>query len=97
VLRLELSREADAELVSMLEYGSAQFGWDAAEAYVARFDQAFALLCEHPEIGAVHNQVRPPIRSWSHHSHRIFYDIEGAVIVVRRILHHSQDVVRWLG
>ncbi len=97
MLRLELSREADADLIGMLEYGGVQFGWDAAEAYVARFDQTFALLCEYPEIGAVHHQVRPPIRSWSHHSHRIFYDIEADAIVIRRILHQSQDVVRWLG
>lgn len=96
MLRLELSREADADLIGMLEYGGEQFGWAAAEAYVARFDQSFALLCEYPEIGTVHHQVRPPIRSWSHYSHRIFYDIEAEAIFVRRILHQSQDVVRWL-
>ena len=71
--------------------------WNQAEAYVASFDESFALLFEHPRIGAVHPDVRPPIHSWRHGSHRIFYDIEDDMIIVRRILHKSMDVAAVAG
>jgi toxin ParE1/3/4 len=95
-MRLELSREADADVVGILEYGAVHYGWDRAEAYAASFDESFAVLLEHPRIGALYPDVRPPIHSWPHGSHRIYYDIEGDTIVVRRILHKSVDVARWL-
>jgi toxin ParE1/3/4 len=96
-MRLELSDEADKDLVDILEYGTANFGWDRAEAYAASFEESFARLIDHPHIGALHPEVCPPIHSWPHGSHRIFYDVEGDRIVVQRILHKSVDVARWLG
>jgi toxin ParE1/3/4 len=95
-MRHELSRAADADIVGILDYGAANFGWDRAEAYVAGFDNSFALLTQYPEIGAVHDDIRPPIRSLPYGSHRIYYDIEGDVILVRRILHMSRDAKLWL-
>jgi toxin ParE1/3/4 len=38
--------------------------------------------------------VRPLIRSLPHASHRVFYDVFGNEIVVRRILHKAVDVQR---
>lgn len=81
----------------MLEYGFERFGWARAEAYVESFDDSFALLCEYPLIGVLHEDIRPPIRSLYHRSHRIFYDIECDVVAVQRILHHSMDVNLHLG
>lgn len=96
-MRVELSRDADFDMIGILEYGAAQFGWNRAEAYGESFDDGFALLCDYPLIGALHGDIRPPIRSLGHRSHRIFYDIEGDVIIVQRILHHSMDVKQHLG
>lgn len=96
-MRLELSDEADADIIGILKYGSANFGWERAEAYVASFEESFVRLIDHPQIGALHPTVRPPIHSWPHGSHRIFYDIIEDAIVVQRILHKSVDVARWLG
>lgn len=96
-MRLELSGQADADIVGIMEYCAVEFGWDKAETYVQSFDEAFALLVEYPEIGAVHPDVRPPIRSLAHGSHLIFYDVEAVTIIVRRLLHKAMDVGRWLG
>jgi toxin ParE1/3/4 len=96
VLRLELSRAADADVDSILDYGAANFGWDEAEAYAQSFHESFALLSEYPEMGAVYPGIRPPVRSWGHGSHRIFYAIYDDTIIIRRILHQSVDVKRWL-
>lgn len=38
MIPLELAEAADADVVDMLTYGGGQFGWTAAEAYVASFD-----------------------------------------------------------
>ena len=81
-MRVELSRKADLDFIDILEYGAEQFGWDCAEAYAQSFEDSFAQLCDYPLIGAVHDDIRPPIRSLRHGSHRIFYDIEGEGIVV---------------
>jgi toxin ParE1/3/4 len=95
-VRLELSRAADADLVGILDFGTERFGWDGAEAYVASFDRSFALMLDHPLIGAVYPDILPPIRSLAHGSHRIFYDVTESMILVQRILHKSVDVQRWL-
>lgn len=76
--------------------GAEAFGEAAAEAYVAGFEATFALIAAHPFAGAVHDEVRPPIRSLPHGSHRVFYDLVEGCAVVQRILHKAMDVQRHL-
>lgn len=89
---LELSEAAIADLAEILEYGVATFGEQTGEDYVAGFESAFALIAEHPMAGAVHDFVRPPIRSLAHGRHRIYYDFMGTSVIVQRILHHAMDI-----
>lgn len=93
----ELSRGADCDLVNILTYGADAYGWDSAEAYVAGFGRSFALMARHPEIGVFHEEFRPPIRSLPYGSHRLFYDVEPGRIIIRRVLHKSVDLGRWIG
>ena len=72
-----LSEAADADLAAILDYGVERFGAETGEAYVAGFKASFDLIAEHPLAGAVHGEIRPPIRSLPHGSHRIFYDVLG--------------------
>lgn len=95
-MRLEVSEEANADLDGIFDYGAEAFGVDAAAAYVRRFDEAYALLREHPYAGPEHDRVRPPIRSLSCGGHRIFYDVLDDRVVVRRVLHKAMDVERHL-
>ncbi len=91
-----LSLAADADLTDILNYGVGAFGEDASEAYVAGFDASFAFISKYPLAGAVHDEVRPPIRSLPHGSHRIFYDVLAEGVIVQRILHKAMDVGRWV-
>ncbi|MEA3061301.1 MAG: toxin ParE1/3/4 [Sphingomonadales bacterium] len=91
-----ISEAADADLVEILECGTENFGLERAEAYVASFQTTFDLLSRHPRAGAVHDEVRPPIRSLPHGSHRVFYDVFEAEVIVQRILHKAVDVKRHL-
>lgn len=96
LLAVEISHLADVDFVGILEYGSEMFGRDNAERYVTGFDDSLALLAQFPEIGFLHSEFRPPIRSFPHGSHRIFYDIAADRIIVQRVLHKSRDAQRWL-
>jgi plasmid stabilization system protein ParE len=68
---VELSEAADADLVEILSYGTEAFGEERAEAYVESFKENSDLISMHPLAGAVHDEVRPPIRSLPHGSHRL--------------------------
>lgn len=96
MIRVEISEAADADLAEILDYGSQTFGRDRAEAYVASFQTTFDLIKRHPYAGAVHDEVRPPIRSLPHGSLRIFYDVFESQVVVQRILHKAVDLQRHL-
>ena len=96
MIPVELSEAADADLTEVLSYGAEAFGEERAEAYVAGFATTFALISAYSFSGAVHDEVRPPIRSLPHGSHRVFYDVLEDRAIVQRILHKAMDVQRHL-
>jgi toxin ParE1/3/4 len=96
-MRLEFSREADADIADMIHYGAENFGWVAAEAYAQSFEPRFDRLLEHPLIGMAHPELKSGLRSIPHRGHRIYYSVDDEVLTIRRILHKSRDVKRWLG
>ena len=96
MMAVVLSEAADADLAAILDYGVERFGAETGEAYVAGFKASFDLIAEHPLAGAVHDEIRPPIRSLPHGSHRIFYDVLQDRVVIQRILHKAMDVERHL-
>ncbi len=91
-----VSGSASADLVGIKAYSVKQFGQRVTSEYLAGFERCFALLAEHPHIGMLHNEIRPAIRSIPNGSHRIYYDVEGDTVMIRRILHKASDIKRWL-
>lgn len=89
---VHLRAAADADLAAILDFGVETFGEAVGTDYVRSFDLAFALLERHPEAGAVHPEIDPPIRCLHHKRHRIFYDIEDGTIWIVRVLHHAMDI-----
>src|SRR3990170_2813655 len=89
---LKVSAQAERDLKSIYEYSVERFGIDIAETYILGFDKAFDRLRRFPQVGAVHIKVTPAIRSFVHKSHRIFYDFDGGVVTITRILHRAQDI-----
>lgn len=96
-MRLELSREADDDITKMLGYGAENFRWAAAEAYAKSFELRFDRLIAHRQIGMAHPELKSGLRSIPHGSNRIYYSVDNEVLTIRRILHKSRDVKRWLG
>ena len=89
--KLRLREAAAADLAEILEDSVERFGEPVAEDYLRSFEHAFDRLRDYPRCGALRTDLDPPIRSLSHRSHRIFYDIEGETIWIVRILHHAMD------
>lgn len=96
MMPVELSDAAAADLTAIWNYGAERFGADMADDYVRGFAAPLALIAEHPGIGAIHDRVRPPIRSLPHRSHRIYYDVLIDQVMVQRVLHKAADIERWL-
>ena len=97
VAEVRLRAAADADLASILEFSVARFGEEVGEAYLRSFEQAFDLLRRHPMAGALRLEIDPPIRCLPHRSHRIFYDMEGDIVWIVRVLHHAMDAEGRLG
>ena len=96
-MRLRKSRLAETDLAAIADYGVDNFGAERALAYINAIEGRCRELLLHPELGRAERELRPDIRSLSAGSHRIYYSVEGEVLMVRRVLHKAMDFGRWLG
>lgn len=96
VIELRLSSAARADLVGIRIYSNQQFGGDTADAYFLGFDDAFDLLGRHPKAGEAKAKLGKGIRCLMHRKHRIFYQVDGEVVLIVRVVHHAMDARRAL-
>jgi toxin ParE1/3/4 len=89
---VRLSPRASADLDDIAAYGLARHGKDSAAAYFQSFHKVFALLEDHPLSGQIDEDTG--FRRWHHRSHRIFYRVDEAEVLIVRIVHQSRDVGR---
>jgi toxin ParE1/3/4 len=88
---LDLSPAARADLLDIRIYSVDQFGVEVADSYFLGFDAVFALLREHPMVGASRVDLGQGIRCLIHRQHRIFYYVDGDTVVIVRVVHHARD------
>jgi toxin ParE1/3/4 len=91
VARIRLLSTAKTDLIEIRQFSFAEFGPDVADAYFLGFKKAFSLLRTHPLAGAEKPNLGSDIRCLVHRRHRIFYSVEGDLILIRRIIHHARD------
>lgn len=96
MVRLRLLATAKADLIEIRRFSFEQFGADVANIYFQGFKKAFGLLRTHPLAGAATPELGPDIRCFIHRSHRVFYSVDGDLVLIRRIIHHSRDATRAL-
>jgi plasmid stabilization system protein ParE len=92
VLRLEISDDADTDLLEILRYGCASFGVDVGERYFLSFDETFQLLREYPELGPVSLLLPGQVRTRIHRSHRIFYRVDTDCVFIGRVMHIKRQI-----
>lgn len=94
-MKLVKSGAAGRDLDDIFDYTLTTWGIEQAEAYVASFDDAFARLRDHPEIGMT-LEFAPRFRRLRHRHHLILYELLPGRLRVVRILHERMDVTRTL-
>jgi len=72
-------------------HGASQWGLDSAIEFVRNFDEAFAIITRHPDLGRRRDELGDGVRSWLHRGHVIYYLHVGEEVVIGRILHGSTE------
>ena len=93
-----LTRQADADLTAIYRYGRRTWGQAQAARYANQLQQSFTMLAMRPHAGRRREELRPPgLHSFVQGSHVIFYQPQPYGVLIVRVLHGSQDVLRHLG
>lgn len=93
---VKFSNAAEADLVEIDEFSASRFGEDVAETYMHGFGDAFGLLRDFPLAAPLHPELGEGVRCLVHRQHRIFYCVDGDVVLIVRIVHHAMDADRAL-
>lgn len=94
MVEVNVSVEARADMLEIHSQSTNRFGSDVADQYIDGIDRALSRLIVYPELGPVYQRLRPPLRFLVCRSHHIFYDFDGVVVSVIRILHHAMNAQR---
>ena len=93
---VELSREADADLDDILDYGIAAHGRERAETYLRTLAQGLDMIGDYPRLGRARNELRLELRDLPIAQHHIFYRFDCEPVLVARVLDKAMDPVRHL-
>ena len=93
---IRFSPAARADLKDIGRFSRREFGKAVADKYLFGLDQVFDRLALHPYSGEAQPKLGTGVRRSTHRRHRIFYEVEGEVVLILRIFHHTSDVKRSL-
>lgn len=92
--KIVLSREADQDLIDILQYTLATWGAAQMDAYTAAIDKGLTLLARNPRLGRARNDLFPGCRSFQVEQHTIFYRVDEIALSIARILHQRMNARR---
>lgn len=95
--RLELTRDAVADLQEIGRYTKRQWGKEQARRYRDELDLALKKLSLSPRLGTTREDVGKNVRSFQVGSHIAYYFASNNGITILRLLHPSRDVDRAFG
>lgn len=93
---VELTRDAERDLIEIYLYGIERFGLARAERYAEELGLKIASAAENPSFGSDYGFVRRGLRRCECVSHAIYYRPIAGGIRVLRILHGRMDPARHL-
>ena len=94
-MRYRLSKEAEADLIRIHQWGVRTHGEAQADAYYYRLFERFEQLAEHPLLYAAVDGIRKGYRRSVCGADSIYYRIKGETIEIMAIL-GRQDADEWL-
>jgi toxin ParE1/3/4 len=90
---LVLAPRAKADLTDIYAYTRQSWGVAQADSYLGALEEAFARLCENPEIGKARPDIREGYRCLNVEKHLIFYKINNLEIHILGVLHARMDII----
>ncbi|APZ55353.1 type II toxin-antitoxin system RelE/ParE family toxin [Salipiger abyssi] len=88
---IELTKEAERDLIDIFLFGVEHFGVAQAERYSAALMAKIESAAANPSFGADYEFVRSGLRRYEATSHAIYYRPTEEGILVLRILHGRMD------
>ena len=79
-------------MLEIEEYTAANYGSYQADFYLTGFEKAFQLIADFPGIGLPADELRPELRRYRYQKHYIFFSKETDHVLIRVIIHTSQDL-----
>ena len=88
-----VSAEAQIDLAKIARYTERTWGREQRNTYLARIEDTFERITNHPSIGQACDQVRAGYFYYLVGKHLVFYRIaDGGAVEVVRVLHKSMHV-----
>lgn len=94
--RIELTKEAERDLINIFLFGVEHFGVVQAERYSSLLTAKIESAAANPSFGADYDFVRSGLLRYEATSHAIYYRQTSDGILVLRILHGRMDPARHL-
>lgn len=93
---IELTADAERDLIGIYLYGVEKFGVSQANHYMASLNEKMEIAAENPSFGADYSFVYEGLRRYESISHAIYYRATTRGILVLRVLHGRMDPGRHL-
>ncbi|MEQ9890828.1 type II toxin-antitoxin system RelE/ParE family toxin [Pectobacterium aroidearum] len=93
--KIKLTPLAQHDLEAIYLYGLLHFNQERTEGYLETIEHAFTAI-RHNKIGIERKELGPGLYSFPVARHTLFFLYETDSVIVVRILHQSQDIVRHL-
>ncbi|WIY52196.1 type II toxin-antitoxin system RelE/ParE family toxin [Devosia sp. YIM 151766] len=85
------TQEANEDISEIALAGALAFGLPQSRRYVQRLIAMFDTLAAHPELAPARQAAGRSVRLMPCEAHHILYVVDGADVIVLRVLHHLQD------
>ncbi|HJU19333.1 MAG TPA: type II toxin-antitoxin system RelE/ParE family toxin [Stellaceae bacterium] len=93
-----LAPQARAELDDIWDYITRESGsTTVADEVIDSIIDRFYLLSQYPRLGRARDDLRPGLRSYPAGEYVIIYVIDGADVVILRVLHGRRDIDGLIG
>ena len=91
---LRLSRQAEADIESILQYTYETHGERQRQIYAAALHEAFETITDNPGLGHRRFDLSERHRAFNVEQHVVVYTVSGPTVNVVRILHGRMDFSR---
>jgi toxin ParE1/3/4 len=91
---LRLSRQAEADIESILQYTYETYGEQQRQIYSEALHEAFETITDNPGLGHRRSDLSERHRAFNVEQHVVVYTVSGRTVNVARILHGRMDFTR---